>query len=225
MDVATRLGIGKAKFVTLDGDTAEVSGAMHGGFRERRKEAFGFREREVTENIQINEKKVGELENVISVLEKRRNENEANITELREKKAIMEGEIIKSETSMHLESGDIEVNRQQENELLEKEKDVDKNISTTNNKVGEFNRELTNLKVEKQKLRNAIAQLNNPTLLAELNTFEQKFKELSEEIIRLSSEIKNADAQIINIFLPDKEKTEKILKHLDKDEEEFNNEL
>ena len=112
ISVATRIGVGKAKFVTLDGDTAEVSGAMHGGFRERRKEAFGFREREVTENIQINEKKVGELENVISVLEKRRSENETNITELREKKAIMEGEIIKSETSMHLESGDIEVNRQ-----------------------------------------------------------------------------------------------------------------
>ena len=61
ISVATRIGVGKAKFVTLDGDTAEVSGAMHGGFRERRKEAFGFREREVTENIQINEKKVGEL--------------------------------------------------------------------------------------------------------------------------------------------------------------------
>jgi len=224
ISVATRIGVGKAKFVTLDGDTAEVSGAMHGGFRERRKEAFGFREREVTENIQINEKKVGELENVISVLEKRRNENEANITELREKKAIMEGEIIKSETSMHLESGDIEVNRQQEKELLEKEKDVDKNISTTNNKVGEFNRELTNLKVEKQKLRNAIAQLNNPTLLAELNTFEQKFKEISEDLIKTVSEIKNIDAQIINIFMPEKEKSDKIMKQIDKDEEAFKQE-
>ncbi len=225
ISVATRIGVGKAKFVTLDGDTAEVSGAMHGGFRERRKEAFGFREREVTENIQINEKKVGELENVISVLEKRRSENETNITELREKKAIMEGEIIKSETSMHLESGDIEVNRQQEKEALEKEKEVDKNISITNNKIGEFNRELTNLKVEKQKLRNAIAQLNNPTLLAELNTFEQKFKEISEDLIKTVSEIKNIDAQIINIFMPEKEKSDKIMKQIDKDEESFKQEM
>ena len=45
------------------------------------------------------------------MLEKRRNENEAKITELREKKAILEGEIIKSETSMHLESGDTEVSQ------------------------------------------------------------------------------------------------------------------
>ena len=44
-------------------------------------------------------------------------------------------------------------------------------------------------------------------------------------MIRLNSEIKNIDAQIINIFIPDKEKTEKILRQLDKDEEQFDNEL
>jgi len=225
INVATRLGIGKAKFVTLDGDVAETSGAMHGGFREHRKEAFGFKEREVAESIMENEKKSHELENVINVFEKRRNENEAKITELREKKAIFEGEIIKSETSMHLESDDTGVSRQQQKELLSKEKEIDSEISKINNKISEQNRQMTDLKIEKQKLRNVIAQLNDPTLLAELNTFEQKFKELSEEMIRLSSEIKNIDAQIINIFLPDKEKTEKIMKQLDRDEQEFNAEL
>src|SRR3989338_1379650 len=125
---------------------------------------------------------------------------------------------------MHLESGDAETSMQQQRELEAKQKEIDGEISKISGKISECNREMTGLKIEKQKLRNEIAQLNDPTLLAELNTFEQKFKELSEEIIRLSSEIKNVDAQIINIFLPDKEKTEKILKLLDKDEEEFNNE-
>lgn len=223
--VATRLGIGKAKYVTLDGDVAELSGAMHGGFRERRKEAFGFKEREVAESLEENEKRAAELTSLIDVLEKRRNENEAKITELREKKAILEGEIIKSETSMHLESSDTEVSRQRQKELEAREKQIDAEINQISNKIAECNKELTNLKIEKQRLRGVISQLNDPTLLAELNTFEQKFKELSEEIIRFSSEIKNIDAQIINIFLPDKEKTEKILKQLDKDEEEFNSEL
>ncbi|MBI2650148.1 chromosome segregation protein SMC [Candidatus Woesearchaeota archaeon] len=225
INVATRLGIGKAKFVTLDGDIAEVSGAMHGGYRERRKEAFGFKEMEVAQSIEENEKKANELSGLIGVLEKRRNENEARITELREKKAVLEGEIIKSETSMHLESGDTDASRQQQQELLSKEKEIDNEISKTSSKIASFNQQLTSLKIEKQKLRNVIAQLNNPTLLAELNTFEQKFKELSEEIIRLSSEIKNIDAQIINIFLPDKEKTEKIIKQLGRDEDDFNSEL
>jgi len=220
--VATRLGVGKAKYVTLDGDIAEVSGAMHGGFRERRKEAFGFKEREVAESLEENEKKAREMESLISALEKKRSENEAKITELRENKAVLEGEIIKSETSMHLETSDAEASQQQQKELEKKEKEIDTEVSKINNKVADCNRELTNLKIEKQKLRNTITQLNNPALLAELNTFEQKFKQLSEEIIRLSSEIKNIDAQIINIFLPEKEKTEKILKAIDKDEESFN---
>ncbi|MBI2101051.1 chromosome segregation protein SMC [Candidatus Woesearchaeota archaeon] len=223
--VATRLGIGKAKFVALDGDIAEVSGAMHGGFRERKKEAFGFKEREVAESLGESEKKAGELESLISALEKRRNENEARITELREKKAVFEGEIIKSEASMHLESGDAETSMQQQRELEAKQKEIDGEISKISGKISECNREMTGLKIEKQKLRNEIAQLNDPTLLAELNTFEQKFKELSEEIIRLSSEIKNIDAQVINIFLPDREKTEKIIKQIGRDEGEFNSEL
>ena len=223
--VATRLGIGKAKFVTLDGDIAEISGAMHGGYRERKKEAFGFREREIAQNLEENEKKAEELTNLISVLEKRRNENEAKISELREKKAVLEGGIIKSETSMHLESGDMDVNKHQQKEFKIKEKEIDDEIKKINDKISEYNKELTNLKIKKQQLRNEIAQFNNPVLLAELNTFEQKFKELREEMIKLGSEIKNIDAQIINIFLPEKEKTEKILKMLDKDEEEFSSEL
>ena len=223
--VAARLGIGKAKFVTLDGDVAEISGAMHGGFRERKKEAFGFKEREVTENIDKSQSKSIEYETLISILEKKRSENEFKITELREKKAIFEGEIIKSETSMHLESNDTEASELQKKELESKEKEIESEINRISSRIAESNKQLTDLKIEKQKLRNVIAQLNDPTLLAELNTFEQKFKELSEEIIRSNSQVKNIDAQIINIFIPEKEKTEKILKQLDKDEEEFNNEV
>ena len=223
--VATRLGVGKAKYVTLDGDVAETSGAMHGGFREKKREAYGFKEREVAELVQKNEKALAEFTGIIDVLEKKRAENEARITDLREKKAVSEGEIIRSETSMHLETGDTDASRDQEKNFLKKEKEIEQEIGKINNKISDSNRELTNLKIEKQKLRNDISQLNDPTLLAELNTFEQKSKELTEEMIRLNSEIKNIDAQIINIFIPDKEKTEKILRQLDKDEEQFDNEL
>jgi len=223
--VASRLGIGKAKFVTLDGDVADVSGAMHGGFRERRREAFGFKEMEVAESLQENEKKASEFAGLIDALEKRRLENESKITKLREDKAVLEGEMIKSETSMHLEPTDTEASRQQQKELESKEKEISNEISKISNEIAEHNKEMTSLKIEKQKLRNVISNLNDPILLAELNTFEQKFKELSEEIIRLNSEIKNIDAQIINIFLPEKDKTERILKQIGKDDEEFNNEL
>jgi chromosome segregation protein len=198
---------------------------MHGGFRERKKEGFGFKEKEVAESLERNERELGELSNLMDVLEKKRVETESKITELREKKAELEGGIIKAESSMNLEASDADVSKVQQKELMENDKKLDSEISGITGKISKTNRDLANLKIEKQKLRGVIAQLNDPALLAELNTFEQKFKELSEEIIRLSSEIKNLDAQVINIFIPEKEKTDKILKQLDKDEESFNEEL
>ena len=45
IDIARKIGIGKARMVTLDGDMAEVSGAMQGGFRKIK--GTGFKENEV----------------------------------------------------------------------------------------------------------------------------------------------------------------------------------
>ncbi len=222
--VATRLGIGKAKFVTLDGDVSELSGAMHGGYRERKKEAFGFKEQEITENIEQYENKMKELTILIDVLEKNRRGNEAKITDLREKKSFIEVDIIKAETTMDIESSDV-LSKQHLKDLELKGVGIDTEIESINKKISEHNKELTGFKIEKQSLRNLITQLNDPTLLAELNTFEQKFRELNEQTINLNSEIKNCDSQITNIFSPEKEKIESIFKNLDKQEEEFNNEL
>ena len=36
---------------TLDGDIAESSGVMQGGFRQRKKTGYGFKEKEVANNI------------------------------------------------------------------------------------------------------------------------------------------------------------------------------
>ena len=222
--VATRLGIGKAKFVSLDGDIAETSGAMHGGFRERKKEAFGFKEKEVSEGIAENEAKLNELMGLVDFLERKRSENETRITELREKKSVIEGEIIKSEATMQLETGGADIAGMQRKQLKAKEIEVENEINKINSRISEFNRELTTLKIEKQKLRGIISQLNDPVLLAELNAFSQKLREINEEDIKLNSEIKNIDAQITNIFNPDRDKTEKIIRQLDRDDDEFNNE-
>ncbi|MEK6837118.1 MAG: hypothetical protein AABX69_00575, partial [Nanoarchaeota archaeon] len=48
IDVARKIGIGRARMVSLDGDLAELSGAMHGGYRESKKGAFSFADEEET---------------------------------------------------------------------------------------------------------------------------------------------------------------------------------
>jgi len=223
IDVARRLGIGKAKFVTLDGDLTELSGVMHGGFRAKRK-GMGFKEKNLTKDIEEYETIISTLKKTIDSLEKKRIENEQLITELRDKKANLEGDIIKTEKSLHLEPSDTEVSKQKKTELEEKENQAESEIQKASQKISNVNRELAELKIEKQKLRSQISQLRNPTLLAELNTFEEKLRQLNEEIIKSNSEIKNIDDQILNIYEPEKEKTSQIAKQLDKDEEGFKQE-
>ncbi len=223
IDVTRRLGIGKAKFATLDGDLAEISGVMHGGFRVKRK-GMGFKEKDLIKDIGEYETIISNLKKTIDGLEKTRAENEHRITGLREKKAHLEGDIIKTEKSLHLDPSDTEASKQQKKELAESEKQAESEIQKVNLQVSDYNKELTELKTEKQKLRSQISQLRNPALLAELNTFEEKLSQFNEEIIKTNSEIKNIDIQILNIYEPDKEKTRQIIRQLDKDDEEFKKE-
>ena len=225
IDVARRLGIGNAKYVTLDGDLAEKSGAMRGGFRLKRKHSMGFKEQDITKEIEKYEQEINGLKNTIDVLEKGKIENEELIANLRAAKANLEGDIIKTEKSLHLEATDLEASEEKKANLQEHEKETDKKIKLVQEKINSLNNELTAIKTEKQKLRSSISQLSNPTLLAELNAFEEKLKELEESIIRADSEIKNIDDQAENIYKGELEKTGKIIKQLEKDDEEFNNEL
>ena len=52
VDTARRIGIGRAKMVTLDGDVSERSGAMQGGFRKKGSSGLGFSEKEIDNAIE-----------------------------------------------------------------------------------------------------------------------------------------------------------------------------
>ncbi|MBW2980422.1 chromosome segregation protein SMC [Candidatus Woesearchaeota archaeon] len=224
IDVARRIGIGKAKMVTLDGDLAEFSGVMQGGYRKAK--GVGFKGTELTDELNKAKGKIAEKDGVIAALENRREENEKTITELRNKKANLEGEIIKLEKSMHLEPADLEVSKQQKEELGKELQKAEDNVQAVQAKVGACNKELTDLKIEKQELRGKLSEFRDPALIAEISTFEEKMKEINQEILQLDADIKNADTQINEMLTPEKEKIEnEILKQIEKEEEGFRNEI
>ena len=225
IDVSRRLGIGTAKMVTLDGDLADMSGAMKGGYRDKKRKGLGFKEVQLDTEIQKLEKEVFDLEAKFSSFESRRKEIEDNISSLRSKKGELEGEIIKNEKSLHLDSSDLSLSKKKQEDLEEKAASIEKEINDIQEKISENNKELAKVKIEKQQLRSKISELRDPTLIAELSTYEEKQRGLAEELVNTNAEIKNIDVQINDIFKPEIEKTSIILKQIDKDYISFKKEL
>ncbi|MCX6707514.1 MAG: chromosome segregation protein SMC [Candidatus Woesearchaeota archaeon] len=226
IDTARRIGIGKAKMVSLDGDLAEMSGAMQGGYRIKRKgsSGLGFAEKGLEKEIEDAEKKLMNYDALVKRLEKDRKENDDMITGLRQEKANLEGDIIKLEKLLNLQSGDTEASRKERKELESQVKETDKKIEGAVSKISECNKVLAQNRIKRQDMRSRISELRNPALLAELNAFEEKKGQLKEELVAKNGEIKNFDAQILNVFNPELENIAKIMKQHEKEEEDFRQE-
>jgi len=224
LDVAKKIGIGKIRMVTLDGDIAEASGLMQGGFRER-KGRIGFNQLELDEDLKKFQSQVSDGEQLITRLEKEREDTEKHISRLREFKANVEGDIIKLEKILHLESDDTDaskkIKKEQESMLTKLDKEIDK----INQDISDINLKISDAKTEKQELRDKITQLRNPILLAELNTFEEKRNQLKEEMMKLDVMFKGFETQIHTMLSPETEKTFSIIKQHDKEEEEFTSDI
>ena len=150
IDTARKIGIGKIKMVTLEGDLAEISGAMQGGFRIKKGRTIGFQQKEILEGVKKSEVEVNELKKAVDILEKRREENEKLIETLREKRANFEGDVIKLEKSLHLEGSDLEATKLNKKELQKDVTEVDNKLQEVQNKVTELNKSLAHSKIKKQ---------------------------------------------------------------------------
>jgi len=220
---ARSIGVGKARMVTLDGDLCETSGAMSGGYRH--KKAGSFKEKELGKKLELAQKRITSTLNIIHKLGVSRTENEEKITRYRELKANLEGDIIKQEKILHLDTGDLDATKNYKEELKNNLKHLDTQLTEMDDKAMEETKVLTELKIQKQKLRDQITQLRNPRVLAELNAFEEKKKQLEQESIRLDSEHKNIGVQMNDILGRDAENIQKLLQDMTKETEIFGDEI
>jgi chromosome segregation protein len=224
LEAARNLGVGKARMVTLNGDLMETSGAMSGGFRNKERRSMGFQQKETSEKIERLSSEVADAESVIAKLEQKRADNEELITRLREMKATLEGEIIKSEKSLHLDSDDIGLSKDEKKELQKELKDAEKKLDDALDAVSEKTMELSQLKVKKQQLKDQITTLRSPAFLAEMNSFEEKRNELRNEIAELQGELRSSESEVKNILGPESEKVKEILKQQEKEKKAFDTE-
>ena len=222
IDTARRIGIGKIKMVTLDGDMCELSGAMVGGYRT--KKAGSFREANLLESVEKNKEEIAKLQNSVSKMQTLKTKNEDKVQTLREFKANLEGEIIKVEKSLHLDTSDLDANRDYKTELRKSLKEVDKKMDEMADTISEATGGLTQLKIKKQQLHDRIAELRKPTVIAELNAYEEHKRKLMDENILIQADLKNVDAQLADVLGKDKENTGKVLGDLETEHKQFKNE-
>ena len=224
LDVARRFGIGAAKMVTLEGDFADISGTMKGGYHAKRRQGLGFKEAQMDKELETLAAHLADSEAQLSAFQAKREGLEKRMAELRTQKAELEGEIIKAEKSLHLESGDVSLSKSKHEEIENRAKDLEKKINDLQDSLLEKNRELAKAKTSKQMLRDQIAKLRSPELIAELAAYEEKLRQLVQEITQLDAELKNAGIQITDLFAPEAEKSKSAQKQLAKEQQSIDKE-
>lgn len=213
IDTARRLGIGSARMISIDGDIAESSGEMVGGFRN--KKTGVFKDVQLGSQIIKLENSVDKTSALIEELQKSRLKNEEQLSSLRSSKAELEGNIIKLEKSLQISPGsEIDSDEQTREDFEKRLKILGEELRGLESSISKKNELVAKLKIERASLKIKVQELRNPAIIAELASFEQKRRDLFEEKVHLENEVKNFEVQITNVLSAEKNDTLNILKDL-----------
>ena len=200
IDAARRIGIGKARMVSLDGDLMEVSGAMVGGHRQR--SGYRFKEINFDNKIEKLEAEVSEMKRKVDDYENLKVNNDNNVYDLKKRKADLEAQLIKFGKLF-----DAPINKA----------DLDSKLKEVKSKLNSIEKDLSGSSRE--------LEASKETNMKGLESLEEKRNELRGNIIQLNSDMKNFSMQISSILMPEREKILSILKSHDKEVGDFSNEL
>ncbi|MBS3157547.1 chromosome segregation protein SMC [Candidatus Woesearchaeota archaeon] len=221
IDSARKIGIGKIRMATLDGDLVESSGAMIGGYRNRK---FGaFKEQGSTDKLENLEDEITRLRNIITTLDKRKIENDSTVDSLREEKANLEASIIKIEKSIP----NLDINSLNKEKLvLDKElKKIESSLSSLEKEINSNKSILKDLSPKRAEVSKKITEKQNSSAMSKLEELEKSREDLTEKEILLITRLKNIDTQVVDMIGPEKENIIRIIKEHDKEIQNFNNEL
>jgi chromosome segregation protein len=207
---ARKIGIGKARMVTLEGDLMETSGVMVGGYR---KLTQSFKEKDLSGSIEKLDAEIKKMESSLSSLQEDRLSNDEKIQELRKQKAELESEIIKSEKTSGL--FDPAQLKKQQSELLSQSEEL-------SGKLKQLEQSLKSKSKELEKQSNASVQ--DAGEFMELKELQNSLQEVSLNYANLESEIKSIKMQV-SMMEAEKAKIQAILKTNEKSSEEFQQEL
>ncbi len=208
---ARKIGIGRARMVTLDGDLMETSGAMIGGFRSK---TLGiFEQKGIDVQISNSEKEIENLKNNLSKLHKQKSEESSLMDELKKQKTELEIKLAKlnMEESPQLKENKLKLQKESK-EFENKLKILDKQILETQQKIDGF-KETRRPSKSEENLQDSLEQLEKQQL------------EIHGSLIQNSTEIKNVQDQASTIHIPELEKIHEIIRQHNKEFIEFKKEF
>ena len=221
IDIARKIGVGKARMVTTEGELFEQSGAIVGGYRAKRISVF--KEKQFDDDILRLEKETSSLKITIKSLEDKKLEVEEELIKLKETKAEYEAEIIKFERTNQI--SDINKIKENKEKFTNDLRDLNNELKTFDNLISSISKELDMIKAKKDKIKDKEKETRNPEIANKLKDFEQNKEEIKIQIAKSETELKNSINQINTIYVPEKEKVEKIIKDHDKEILLFSEEL
>ena len=210
LPTARKVGVGRVRMVTLDGDMIETSGAMIGGYRKATKGVF--EQKDIDLGITQKEGEVAHLKNTVRDLIKQKQKEQEEIQRLSKEKAILETEITKVQHTLKIE--DVKQLKNKKSELISFLKESHQNIKLLGKEEQKIAREIELL----QEKRKAYDQRKE---YAHIESLHEKDKELRETISQTNTQIKNIQNQIASIYKPELEKIEEIINQHIKEIEEF----
>lgn len=224
VNTARRVGIGKIRMVSLDGDIIESSGVMFGGYINRKNILGKFQDINTKDELNEVNEKISQLNEKLSNFENRKQEIINEIDDLRNKKSEFEGEIIKREKSLYVQDSDLSASQEKKEELNKRLTEYDEVINKYQKEVNSLLKEITQLKTEKQNIKNKISEVSDPSKLAELRAYEESRDTINQKLRSLENEINNIQTKI-EIQEHEIDSSRNILADLEKQERQFNHEL
>lgn len=202
LETAKRIGIGKARMVTLDGDLIELSGYMSGGYSLAQHPKTMTKKIEEEIKIYLNQKQ--KLEKELENLERITKELEEKVSKIKvQKESYQSLEKVKLASELEIEK------------LKNKRKKLYEKKALTENKISELKIEIAKLEVELNSLFEEMKQYQNvkpisqdiSTLVKMLRNYEQQLKQIGVVNLKAIQEYE----EVKKDFEEYKQKYEKIL--------------
>ncbi len=221
INIARRIGIGRARMVTLQGDLVETSGAMIGGFR-RQETMLSFKEKEIDSSLDSLGKETERLGKLISSLEEKKSDNEEKIIRLRERKAIVENQIttLEHESGLKIDSNEIE------SKIKEiSSRSYEKEIKELTKQHLDFEKDINIMKEKRSSLQSQINSAINPKLNQQLELLEKEKISIKEEVSKKEAYVASRHNELMNIHEPEKQKIFGIMESAKSEKEKFKQEI